>query len=812
MSIKNFERIQEIERALKDGEVLSKEALAEKYEISEKQIQRDIAHLKEKYPKESGAELIYSRSKGGYFMKITNPGDFTNSEILAVCKIVLESRAFNEPDMRSVLDKMLKSCTAKGNYKKIMEAIANETEHYRGPYHKKSFIGLLWDISNAIRGQKFVDIKCEGSDEFERIKPAGLMFSEHYFYLLAYDTEEPKKYRVDSIEKFDMLNEGFYVPYAERFQEGEYRKHIHNMVGGRSRIIKFWFKSENAEEVMDMFPEARIIEEKDGRWLIRTEVFGDGADFWFKGFGDRIEIVEDKKTEDSNMTDFYNDGGSSEITLKIEMFKKDDLRDPVLDGKAITWELTGSNGGTYENACKTVFDHININVSPKQLGEAKDMEEVIELLKNGVTVRYGKVENVHIFDEKDSTVVSYPEMFKESMEYISELRKLGDFDLIDFICIESESGDTMIYRQDTLRAESSYTQTFKFEKNTGNYKARVLGNESKKGNGVGGGLYFDDTDKCSYVTWDKWNDTVKYSDSYSNVFVCRIEIITDKVREIVDENGITHTLIDEFEWEREGWNGNWGEEGAYTEFDHIIVQISPKQLGQAKRIEEMKELLRENVFIGYGIWCDYYKSGRGLHCFNENDPDVKELLDREYNLYGENSYHQNIFRKDIEFINALDELESIDDIKCIRISGYADEVIVKNDMVDQTTDYKEIYEYYPETGEYKGIKCGGEKYKWNGVGGGLYFDDLDECKIEETDSVYGDYKETQSMQEHYLSWTEQWLDSFASSLDKKDDDTEKLDISEDQQKTALTKIEQIKTLIGEIKEICGFLEDEESQD
>lgn len=795
MGNKNWERIPEIEQQLKNGEVVSKKAAAEKYGISEKGVQRDVEKIKEKYAHDPNTEIIYSRSMGGYVMNVKNPSNATNSEILAVCKIVLESRAFNEPDMKSVLNKMVKSCTAEGNYKSIMQAIANEMEHYRGPYHGKSFIELLWDISKAIRGQKFVNMKYENEDSIERIKPAGLMFSEHYFYLLVYMDNGSKNYRVDKIEKFDVMNESFHVNHVDRFEEGEYRKHIHNMVGGKSRILKFWFKAESVEEVMDMFPEARIIEENYGRWLIRAEVFGDGADFWFKGHGDKIEIVEDTKMEDDKMTDFYNDGGSSEVTLKIEMFKKDDLIDPNLDGRAITWSLTGSNGGTYENAYKTTFDHINITISPKQLGEAKNIDEVIDLLKTGVKAKYGDKGDVCIFDKNAKVVAAEPDVFKNEAEFIDNLVELGDYDLIDYIVISSEAGDTMIRRNEMYNAEHSYTQEYKYEKRTQKYKARVLGNESKKGNGVGGGLYFDDIDLCKFVTWQDWNDTTDgyVGDEGSNAFMCEIEITLKNSYEVKDRvTGETRLAQHTIGWQREGWHGNWGEELVGSITDHIIVKISPKQLGQAKSIAEMKELLIKNVYLSYGM------RGRGLHCFDENDPIIKELVQEEYNRFGEDAHSMNSFMEDIRFIKDLESMNSIDEIQSIRITGDDEEIILRNDLVDASVNYTESYEYFPETGEYKCVIKGSEKGR--GYGGGLYFDDLDECETERYDSVYGGSKDERSRQEIYLSWSEDYLNSFERMFDEEGG----IDISEEKQKASIEKLEQIKALLNDIRDICGF--------
>ncbi len=72
------------------------------------------------------------------------------------------------------------------------------------------------------------------------------MFSEYYFYLTAFiDEEETKKdfdvlndsfptiYRLDRIVRLEVLKEKYHIPYSNRFEEGEFRKRIQFMFGGK---------------------------------------------------------------------------------------------------------------------------------------------------------------------------------------------------------------------------------------------------------------------------------------------------------------------------------------------------------------------------------------------------------------------------------------------------------------------------------------------------------------------------------------------------------------------------------------------------
>ena len=131
------------------------------------------------------------------------------------------------------------------------------------------------------------------------------MFSEYYFYMTAFlenvdrkqfaviDDSFPTIYRIDRIESLKVTKDHFHIPYKDRFEEGEFRKRIQFMVGGRLRRIKFWYKGQAVEAILDRLPTAKIIRETEQGLLIEAEVFGDGVDMWLRSQGEWIEVVED---------------------------------------------------------------------------------------------------------------------------------------------------------------------------------------------------------------------------------------------------------------------------------------------------------------------------------------------------------------------------------------------------------------------------------------------------------------------------------------------------------------------------------------
>ena len=138
-----------------------------------------------------------------------------------------------------------------------------------------------------------------------KLKPVAILFSEYYFYLTAFiDDKEvqenfdvlndafPTIYRLDRIKKLKLLDEKFHIPYSSRFEEGEFRKRIQFMYGGKLQKVKFEYSGTDVDAVLDRLPTARIIKEEDGRYVIEAEVFGKGIEMWLRSQGDTVTLME----------------------------------------------------------------------------------------------------------------------------------------------------------------------------------------------------------------------------------------------------------------------------------------------------------------------------------------------------------------------------------------------------------------------------------------------------------------------------------------------------------------------------------------
>ena len=231
--------------------------------------------------------------------------------MLAICKILLDSRAFTKHEMSLILDKLLWCCVADSKRNQVKELIQNEEYHYVEPRHKAEFIDTMWEIGQAIRECRYIEVDYlrtkDKSVVRRKLKPTAIMFSEYYFYLTAFiDDKEvrenfdvindsfPTIYRMDRIKKLTVLDERFHTPYRDRFEEGEFRKRIQFMYGGRLQKIKFQYSGPDIDAVLDRLPTALILDEQDGVYTVSAEVFGKGIDMWLRSQGEYVQKITDE--------------------------------------------------------------------------------------------------------------------------------------------------------------------------------------------------------------------------------------------------------------------------------------------------------------------------------------------------------------------------------------------------------------------------------------------------------------------------------------------------------------------------------------
>ena len=298
---------------LMNGSLINKENAAKEYHTSTRSIQRDIDDIRNYLDdtEDNGGvinSVIYDRARKGYRLERIYDIKLTNPEILAICKILLDSRALRKDEMDSLLKKLIECCVPEDNRKMVNDLVNNEKFHYIQPKHGKRFIETMWQIGTAIQEHRVISFDYQGvrghSPKHREVEPVAILFAGYYFYMLGFirnidkevafadiDDANPTVYRIDRIERLTITDEHYRIPYKDRFEEGEFRKRVQFMFPGKFRRVKFRYKGYSIEAVEDRLPTAKAVEQEDGTFIVTAEVYGDGIDQWFRQQGEMVEVM-----------------------------------------------------------------------------------------------------------------------------------------------------------------------------------------------------------------------------------------------------------------------------------------------------------------------------------------------------------------------------------------------------------------------------------------------------------------------------------------------------------------------------------------
>jgi len=144
-------RLLTIYTRLSDGQTVKKSELARELGITQRSVQRDMESLRVFLAEEMlGREIIYDAKAKGYRLVNASTGALSKSEILAVCKILLESRSMCKDEIMPILDG-------------------------------------LWELGQAVEHHRVMEVECQkldGTPVKRTVEPLGIMFSEYYSYLI----------------------------------------------------------------------------------------------------------------------------------------------------------------------------------------------------------------------------------------------------------------------------------------------------------------------------------------------------------------------------------------------------------------------------------------------------------------------------------------------------------------------------------------------------------------------------------------------------------------------------------------------------
>ncbi len=193
-------RILEMYTLLRQGKILRKVEMSDNYGVSPRTIQRDIADIQcflqeQRTVTGSIQEVIFDKKEGGYLLSASQNRhqyqgqSLSEREILVVCRILLGSRALMKEELFPIIQRMIAVCSDVGKVFGVKKILQNGMREYTEPEHNRKLIDLLWNLEQAVKGRRYIEIRYHALEEDGqaawKVRPMQVMFLESKFYLVA---------------------------------------------------------------------------------------------------------------------------------------------------------------------------------------------------------------------------------------------------------------------------------------------------------------------------------------------------------------------------------------------------------------------------------------------------------------------------------------------------------------------------------------------------------------------------------------------------------------------------------------------------
>lgn len=314
---------------LMHGEHLSVSEMAERLDVSDKSLYRDMGDLRagisELFKIGIPMELKYYRAEKTFYLK--NSGEIEGSTLLVVILLVIGSRALGEADLEKTLNQ-LKQYATPDDVKLMNSIISNERHAHMQIYHdNKEILATIEKISRHIKHENEITIryiKMSKEEVTRRVRPLAITFSDFYFYMCAVEIderdEEPvissvvKTFRIDRIKAI-IVHRQQTAGLVRSFNVGELKERIQLMQPGRHRKITFEFSGPSYQAILDKFPLSDCVgQSKDGKThIITADVYDKGAIMFLLSQGSWVkaiapqDFVDEMKEEIERMQGRYEE-------------------------------------------------------------------------------------------------------------------------------------------------------------------------------------------------------------------------------------------------------------------------------------------------------------------------------------------------------------------------------------------------------------------------------------------------------------------------------------------------------------------------
>ena len=287
------------------GEKIDKKDFSKANGISERSFDRDIEDIRNFLAEiHAAGEICFNKADNVYYLSGWNKHKLSSIEVITIMKVLLGARVLRKDEMQG-LAASIRMMTDPMARKEAVNSIYSELDNYISPVHDKAILKMLEDLNKVIQRRLKIDInytKANGERIQRRVLPLIFIFSEFYFYLIAFIDGAVYKYpaffRVDRIESFNMTDEHYSEQLYDKYNAAKMRNCLQFMYAGELLQVKVRCKNLAVEAFKDRLPNHWLIAD-EGEWKVYgAKVFGEGFIKWALSQGSSIAILEPVKIRD----------------------------------------------------------------------------------------------------------------------------------------------------------------------------------------------------------------------------------------------------------------------------------------------------------------------------------------------------------------------------------------------------------------------------------------------------------------------------------------------------------------------------------
>lgn len=281
------------------GENINKHVFIEKYKLNERSFERDIKTIRNFLMEiHVASEVLFNRKSNCYYLSNWSKNKFSNVEVMVLLKILLGTRALNRVEMKTIVNS-IKSMLNPVEKKELLYAIYDEMENYIAPVHNKILLKPINHLNCLIYQRYKIEIKYKKANEKivqKKIIPISFIFSEFYFYLIAFIDKEnydyPAFFRIDRIIEIKKLDEKYNENLYKKYNTGSMKNCLQFMYAGKLLTVKIRCKNCVIEAMQDRLPNNWLVKDEGEYKIYKAKVFGEGFIKWALFQGDNIEVLE----------------------------------------------------------------------------------------------------------------------------------------------------------------------------------------------------------------------------------------------------------------------------------------------------------------------------------------------------------------------------------------------------------------------------------------------------------------------------------------------------------------------------------------